>query len=82
MELDHASITPVPPSDSSYGIISLSTAAAAALFSTGYPFLALIALIVSLLLVYNFVSTTDSHQSDMLSAVCSISFLFLLKPII
>ena len=65
MDLDHALITPIPPSEPSYGIISLSTASAAALFSTGYPLLALIALIVTLFLVYNFVSTTDTHQSDM-----------------
>ena len=77
MELD-APISPVPPSEPSYGIISFSTASAAALFSTGYPFLALIALIVTLLLVYNFVSTTDSHQSDM-SAVRSISFPFFVE---
>ena len=77
MELDHPPVTPVPPSEPSYGIISLSTASAAALFSsTGYPLLALIALIVTMLLVYNFVSTTDSHQSDM-SAVRSISSPFL-----
>jgi hypothetical protein len=75
MELDHPPVTPVPPSEPSYGIISLSTAAAA-LFSTGYPLLALIALIVTLLLVSNFVSTTDSHQGDM-SAVRSISSPFL-----
>ena len=83
MDFDHALPTPVPPSEPSYGIISLSTASAAALFSIGYPLLALFALIITLLLVYNFVSTTDSHQSDM-TAVRSISplFLFLLMPII
>ena len=72
MDLDHA---PVPPSEPYYGIISLSTATAAALFSTGYPVLALIALIVTLFLVYNFVSTTDSHQSDM-TAVRAYHFFF------
>ena len=76
MDLDHALITPIPPSEPSYGIISLSTASAAALFSTGYPLLALIALIVTVFLVYNFVSTTDSHQNDM-TAVRAISLVFL-----
>lgn len=75
MDLDHTLVTPVPPSEPSYGIISLSTAATAALFSTGYPFLALIAVIVTLLLVYNFVSTTDSHQNDM-TAVRAISLFY------
>lgn len=86
MDLVHPPKTPVPPSEPSYGIISLSTASVAALFSTGYPLLALIALIVTLLLVYNFVSTTDSHQCD-LSVVRAISipsafFLLMLIPII
>ena len=75
MDLDHALKTPVPPSEPSYGIISLSTATAAALFSTGYPLPALIALIVTLFLIYNFVSTTDSHQSDM-TAVRAILLFF------
>ena len=77
MDFDHAIlITLVPPSEPSYGIVSLSTVSVAALFSTGYPLLALTALIVTLLLVYNFVSTADSHQSDM-TAVRAISlFIF------
>ena len=80
MNLDHAIlVTPVPPSELSYGIISLSTASVAALFSTGYPLLALTALIITLLLVYNFVSTTDSHQRDMTAVrAMSIFLLFLL----
>ncbi|KAF8806915.1 hypothetical protein BYT27DRAFT_7338887 [Phlegmacium glaucopus] len=66
MDIDHdIPITPVPPSEPSYGMITLSTASVVALFATGYPLLALIALTVTLLLVYNFLSTTDSHQSDM-----------------
>lgn len=65
MDLDHGiPITPVPPSEPFYGVISLSTASVAILFSAGYPFFAWIALIVTLLLLYNFFSTTDSHQSD------------------
>ena len=78
MDLDHTPtfITPVPPSEPSYGIISLSTASAAALFSTGYPLLALVALIVTLLFVYNFVSATDSHQSDMTTVRARHCFLF------
>ena len=84
MDLNHAVlITPVPPSEPSYGIISLSTASVAALFSTGYPLLALVALIITLLLVYNFVSTTDSHQTDMTAVRAILLFSFLLlMPII
>ena len=74
----HSPITSVPPSEPSYGIISFLTASAAALFSTGYLFLALIALIVTLLLVYNFVSTTDLHQSDMTTVRARHLFLFYL----
>ena len=73
MDLDHGSpITPIPPSEPYYGIISLSTASVVALFSVGYLLFAFLALIITLLLVYNFISTTDSHRSDM-SAVRTIT---------
>lgn len=75
--------TPVPPSDPSYAMISLLTALTVTIFSTGYLLLALITLIVTLLLVYNLSSTTDSCQSDMivvcvLSLSCADAFLTLL----
>ena len=64
-------------------MISLLTALTATIFSTGYLLLALITLIVTLLLVYNLLSTTDSCQSDMiavrvLSLSCADAFMTLL----
>ena len=76
MDLDHGIPVPVPPSEPSYGAISLSTASVVALFSTGYPFLALIVLMITLLLVYDLLSTTGSYQSDMTAVRGYITFFF------
>ncbi|KAF8159343.1 hypothetical protein B0H34DRAFT_796600 [Crassisporium funariophilum] len=58
----------VPSSEPSYGLISLTTASVVALFGIGYPVLAIIALIATVFLVYNFISTTESSPNDMTSS--------------
>jgi hypothetical protein len=78
MDLDHSNtINLVPPSLPSYGMIPLSTASVVALFSTGYPLFAFIALIVTLLLLYTYFSTANSHQSDMTVRVVSLCLKFI-----
>ena len=57
--------TYVAPAEFHYGTISLSAFSFAASFSAGYPFLAFISLIVTLILMYKFIVMTETPKDDM-----------------
>ncbi|TFK39688.1 hypothetical protein BDQ12DRAFT_649037 [Crucibulum laeve] len=56
---------PMFPPEAHYGLMSLAVVLAAALFSAGYPFLAILLSAISFFIVYNIKAMTDTPKTDM-----------------